>query len=165
VGDEELAAFCQREYPRLVAAMRLMTGDPVVAEDLAQEALSRAVGAWPRVSRLESPGGWTHRVALNLATSRFRRLAAGRRAQRRLAASEPLVREAPAFLDAEPMWRAVAALPVRQRSAVVLRHALGWSVEEVADHLGCSTQAARNLTHRGLAALREQLQEQEAVDG
>lgn len=114
---------------------------------------------------MESPGGWTHRVALNLATSRFRRLAAGRRATRRLAASEPLVREDPAFLDAEPVWRAVAALPVRQRSAVVLRHALGWSVEEVAGHLGCSDQAVRNLTHRGLAALRDELREQEAIDG
>ena len=39
MGDDELAAFCQREYPRLVAAMRLMTGDAVIAEDLAQEAL------------------------------------------------------------------------------------------------------------------------------
>ncbi|MDP9225719.1 MAG: hypothetical protein M3P18_18135 [Actinomycetota bacterium] len=38
--DENLAIFCQAEYPRLVGMLSLYCGDSAVAEDLAQEAVA-----------------------------------------------------------------------------------------------------------------------------
>jgi RNA polymerase sigma-70 factor (ECF subfamily) len=69
VERREFAAFCEAEWPRLVGALYLSTGDRALAEDLAQETLLRAFANWRRVSRLDAPGGWVHRVSLNLLRS------------------------------------------------------------------------------------------------
>ncbi|HZP15125.1 MAG TPA: sigma factor, partial [Nocardioides sp.] len=75
----ELTGFCRETWPRLVGALSLMTGDRHVAEELAQEALVRVCERWDEVRAMESPLGWTHRVAFNLASSHFRRRSAERR--------------------------------------------------------------------------------------
>jgi DNA-directed RNA polymerase specialized sigma24 family protein len=82
--ESEFAAFCVEEHPRLVGALSLYCGDRAVAEELAQDALSRACRDWNKIRHLGSPGAWTHRVAINLANSYFRRAAAETRAKRRL---------------------------------------------------------------------------------
>jgi RNA polymerase sigma-70 factor, ECF subfamily len=56
---------------------------------------------------------------------------------------------------------ALEALPQSQREAVVLRHWHGWSLAEIAGHLGCTTAAVTGLLHRGLKHLRKRLQELE----
>ncbi|MGA2495570.1 MAG: sigma factor [Roseiarcus sp.] len=43
-----------------------LTRDPVLADDLAQEALLRAVRAFPRLRGEASPGTWITAIALNL---------------------------------------------------------------------------------------------------
>lgn len=48
-----------------------------------QEALVRAWRRWSHVSELQSPEGWTYRVAVNLADSSFRRRRAEQRARER----------------------------------------------------------------------------------
>lgn len=49
-----------------------LTRDPVLAEDLTQEALLRAVRAFPRLRGEASPGTWVTAIALNLARDHFR---------------------------------------------------------------------------------------------
>ena len=63
--------FFRAAYPRLLSALTLYTGDRDLAAELAQEALAlaRAHRRWPSVSAMDSPGGWAHRVAINLANS------------------------------------------------------------------------------------------------
>ena len=56
--------------------LALYVGDRGLAEELAQEALIRLCQHWPRVRRMERPGGWLTRVAMNLARSSWRRRAA-----------------------------------------------------------------------------------------
>jgi DNA-directed RNA polymerase specialized sigma24 family protein len=82
--DVALVAFCEREHSRLVGALSLYLNDPLLAEELAHEALIRIMDAWPRVSAMAAPGAYAHRVAMNLANSWFRRKAAERRALRHL---------------------------------------------------------------------------------
>ncbi len=86
--NEELDAFCRREHPRLVGALTLHCGDRWVAAELAQEALARVCADWPRVSRMQAPGAWVHRVAMNLCTSHFRRRTAERAARARYQARQ-----------------------------------------------------------------------------
>lgn len=157
----DAVAFCAEEFPRLAGALGLYVGDRAVAEELAQEALLKACRRWGRVSRMESPGGWTWHVARNLANSHLRRRRAERRARARL---EPAHRAA--SHDADTAERlavrsAVAELPERQRTVLVMRYFLDCSVQQSSEELGVSQDAVRSLTKRAIAALRERFDDVE----
>lgn len=154
----DASAFCAAEWPQLVRALSLYVGDPHVAEELAQEALLRACRQWATVSQLDSPGGWTWRVATHLANSHVRRSRAARRAQQRLGRGDRTHRD-PDGGDAVTVRQAVAALPERQRTALVLRHVQGLSAPETADRMGITPDAVRSLTKRASATLRDRLDE------
>ena len=158
-GQQDAAAFCAAAYPQLVGALSLYVGDRFLAEELAQEALLRVCRQWSKVSALDSRGGWTWRVATNLANSHFRRRRAARRAQRRLEGTAEASYVDPDGGDAVAVRRAVAALPERQRTAFVLRHVQELTVEETAARMGASPDAVKSLTKRAAATLRDQLGE------
>src|SRR5207253_5004214 len=52
---------------------------------------------------------------------------------------------------------ALATLPEAQREALVLQHWHGWSLAQIASHLGRSESAVAGLLKRGLKQLRQQL--------
>jgi DNA-directed RNA polymerase specialized sigma24 family protein len=81
---DDASAFCAAIYGRLVGGLALYVADRAVAEELAQEALLRTFARWDHVRALDTPEAWTWRIAMNLATSTFRRRSAERRARRRL---------------------------------------------------------------------------------
>jgi RNA polymerase sigma-70 factor (ECF subfamily) len=56
---------------------------------------------------------------------------------------------------------ALEALPEAQREALVLQHWQGWTLAQIAEHLGRSRAAVAGLIKRGLQQLRERLQEPE----
>lgn len=158
VGDQgpppELVAFCQREHRRLVGTLGLLVGDVELAQDLAQEVLLRVCREWEQVRRLDSPGGWAHRVGVNLARSAMRTRSRRQQSDRRFRrASEPELVAAD-LSDAASVRAAIAALPERQRTALVLRYYLDLSVEGVAETMGCPTGTVKTLTRRALMGLR-----------
>lgn len=147
--------FATREYPRLVGALTLFCGDPWTAEELAQETLLRAGVRWARVGAMRAPGAWAHRVALNLATSGFRRRQAERRAYRRTATRPHADASGPAgAADAVAIRQAVSSLPPSQRAAIIHRYFLDRSVAETAALMDMTDASVRSATHRGLVALR-----------
>jgi RNA polymerase sigma factor (sigma-70 family) len=166
---DDLAAFCEREWPRLVGALSLYCADRGLAEELAQDALERACRKWARVRAAGSPGAYVHRIAINLANSRFRRQAAARRARARLGTDD--VHEDRDVTSDLALRETVSRLPTRQKTALVLRYMADMTPEEVGEQMGCSAQAVRNLTHRAIATLRDELDDdlplsmQEATDG
>lgn len=154
--DGGFAVFIAAEHPRLVGALSLYVGDVDLAEELAGEALTRAAQRWPRVRDMAAPGAWVHRVAMNLARSRWRRRAAERRARSRLQADRGVHHDAdPA--DRVAVRQAVAGLPERQRGVVVLRYFHGMDVAGTAAALGISEQAVAAATYRAVATLRRRL--------
>jgi RNA polymerase sigma factor (sigma-70 family) len=154
-SEQALDAFCRREHPRLVGTLSLYCGDRAVAEELAQEALERAIRRWAEVERMDAPGAWVHRVAINLANSAYRRRRAERRARQRHGPAHHAVDVDTAAALA--VRECVAALPRRQRAALVLRHYGGCSIAETAALLDVSEGAVKQLTHRALTALRAAL--------
>ena len=60
--------------------------------------------------------------------------------------------------EAARLAAALEPLPEPQREVVVLRHLHGWSLHDIARQLGKSTPAVAGLIHRGLKALRQQLE-------
>lgn len=154
---EDLVAFCHREYPRLVGALTVHTGDRELACDLAQEALARACARWDEVGGMLAPGMWVYRVALNLSASHFRRVAVLRRVQRLLGSTQTDGAESD-VAEVLAVREAVAGLPARLRTAVVLRHVLGLSVEETAEVMGLTPGSVRTTTSRAHARLRRVLE-------
>ncbi|MDP8927537.1 MAG: RNA polymerase sigma factor [Actinomycetota bacterium] len=159
MADEraEMEAFCADAFPRLVGALALHTGDVHLAEELAQEALLRACRRWSTVGRMDSPGGWAYRVGVNLASNRFRRRAAARRAHQRLAAEGNGSEGGGDLSDAIAVRQALVQLTDVQRQAVILRFYFGMTAPQVADVTGSTAGAVRALIHRALATLREVL--------
>ena len=126
----------QAEWPRLVAALALASGDRDLAREVAAEAFARALARWPRVRAMDSPGGWTYRVAVNLLRRRHGRDKAERRALHRVhSGSESVVLPD----HSAELWALVAALPTRQRMAIGLRYGRGLSEPEIAAVLGVAT--------------------------
>lgn len=151
---DELEGFCRREHAGLVRSLTLYTGDPLVAEECAQEALLVACRRWPEVAVMASPAGWLHRVAFNHAHAHFRRRRAEWRALQRRNAGTEEAYELPDTAGAIALRTAVGHLPHQQRAALVLRYLTGFDVAETAAVLGISPEAVRSLTHRAIVALR-----------
>ncbi len=157
-APQDLAVFCTEEHPRLVGAMTLYTGDRLLAEEIAQEALVRVCERWSKVREMDAPGAWAHRVAMNVAKSRFRR----RALERRVAARTHSLDASPDAATAEVMAvrEAIRRLGPRQREAVVLRYFLGLSVTEAAAAMQVSSGALRSLTHRAGQQLEDLLRDE-----
>ena len=151
--DPALVDLCRQEHPRLVGLLALYVGDRPTAEDLAQETLVRLHQNWPRVRTMASPGGWLSRVGINLARSWWRRRFAQQRAHRRLN-PRPEAEETGEPADVLAIRAAVAALPERQRAALVLRYYAGLSIAETARQLHCAEGTVKSLTHRAITTLR-----------
>ncbi len=144
--DDGFEAFYRTERDRLVNAMALAGDSRAVGEDPSCRALARALERWERVGAMESPGGWTCRVAANL----LRRQAIEDRVLRR---TRP-VDEAVVEPDPE-LWAAVSSLPPRARAAVVLRYVAGMTERDVAEAMGVAegtVSAALSQARRRLAA-------------
>lgn len=160
----DLVAFCDDQFPRLVRMLSLFTNDVHVAEELAQESLVRASARWDAVREMDRPDAWVRRVARNLATSRWRRVQAARRARIRHGVDD--VAAAPVDVATQQVVRtALANLRHQDREVLVLRHHVGLSVAEVADELGLSTSAVKSRTARAVERLRAELADpKEAAD-
>jgi RNA polymerase sigma-70 factor (sigma-E family) len=133
----------------------LLTGDASLAEDLVQDAFVRLAG---RLLHVRDPGGfhaYLRRTIVNLVRSHFRRKALERKIAERLAELPPV---APSDLsDRESARRALMELPIRQRTAVVLRYFEDLSEAQTAQLMGCRPAAVKSLVSRGMTSLRTML--------
>lgn len=151
-----LESFCESNKDRLLGVLTLHCGDLHTAEELAQETLVKVCVRWRAVQSMVNPEAWMFRIAINLSNSYFRRTTAERRAKARLK-SDPSHHD-PDIADAVVVRQAVAALPKRQRSVVVLRFYADLSVGEVAEALDMPEGTVKTLTHRGIKSLRRDMQ-------
>ena len=158
-------AFCRRIRPRLVGSLALFCNDAAVGEELAQEALVRAVERWDRVGTYESPEAWVYRVGFNLARSWLRRRIVQARVQRHLVAGVRDVGWLPDAATAVALRDLVARLPTRQRAVVIARFYAGLNVTETASVLNCAPGTVTAHTHRALARLRIDLEFDETSEG
>ena len=149
--------FVQACSPRLFRTALLLAGqDRAAAEDLLQLALERAYRHWARVCRSGDPERYVQRILANASNDRWRQ--AARRPERPLRLDEagPLAQDqSDAVAERDFLMRALAALPPRQRTVLVLRYFNDLSEAEIADALGCSVGTVKSQASRGLARLRE----------
>lgn len=152
-ADPELAAFAAHQHRRLVGLLFLQCGDLEVAQDLAQETIARVCQHWSRVRSMDDPAAWTARVAMNLATSRVRRRIVERRALERHGKDSEATAPPDTAL-AVAVRAAIARLPGRQRTAVLLRYWADMTVDQTSEVMGCRPGTVKSLTSKASSTLR-----------
>ena len=165
VDEAGLRRFVEAEYPKVVAAVALVTGDRASAEDAVQDAM---VTAWQRAEHLDNVAAWITVAATNRARSDLRSRGAERRASQRLEqrlATAPPPGDPSAVGERITLAEAVDLLPLRQRQAVVLHYYLDRSVEQCAEAMGVSPGTVKTSLHRGRAALGQLVGLPEAEGG
>src|SRR5262245_55817845 len=131
----------------------LLTGDRELAEDLVQDAFVKLAG---RFVHRRDPGGlhaYLRVTVVNLARSYHRRRVVERRFAEREARAEPTTA---AFdpSDLDQLQGALLSLPLRQRTAVVLRYYEDLDVAKTASIMRCSEGTGKALPSRAIARLR-----------
>ena len=144
-------SFFERERDRLVRAMAIITGSRWEAEDLAQTAFVKVFERWDTVSKMDEPAGYLHRTAMNLFRNQHRR---ARVALGRIVRAVPPPDVFASIEDRDVATRALGALTPRQRAALVLTEALGYSGAEAGELLGIKASTVFALTHQARAALQ-----------
>jgi RNA polymerase sigma-70 factor (ECF subfamily) len=159
-GDPWAArALTLRLTPRVLGFAARMLSDRTEAEDVAQEAMLRLWRIAPGWQQGEARvSTWLYRVASNLCLDRLRR--SRPRGLEEVAEPEDATPGVVARLIAADramaLDAALAALPDRQRQAVVLRHIEGLTNPEIAAVMDIGVEAVESLVARGkkgLAAL------------
>jgi RNA polymerase sigma-70 factor (ECF subfamily) len=162
-GDRRaFAILMARHVDRVYGLALRMTGSRSDAEDIVQEAFARVwakAGNWRRGGARFST--WLYRVVLNLCVDLRRRRRVrpeGLDSADAVAAAEPTAEAAlvSAQRDAR-VAAAVAALPERQRAAVVLTYTSGLSNAQAAELMELSVKAFEALLVRARRALRANL--------
>ncbi|NWA25818.1 RNA polymerase sigma factor [Pseudomonas gingeri] len=173
IGNKEPAAvneMVSRKLPRLLALASRILGDADEAKDVAQESFLRI---WKQAASWRSGEArfdtWLHRVVLNLCHDRLRK-----RKERPLEDDEPgnepidsALRpdeQLEATARNEQMAAALAALPDRQREAIVLQYYQELSNIEAAALMNISVDALESLLSRARRNLRSALAETHGQD-
>jgi RNA polymerase sigma-70 factor (sigma-E family) len=164
--EADIVAEFQARHLDLVKLAILLLGDPGAAEDVVQDVFTRV---WERRQRLAAAGfsaAYFYRAVVNGCRSVHRR----RRVLLRFGTGPD------AALDPEPgasaedvvlradedrlVLRALAALPRRQREALILRYYQRLSEAEIAEVMGISRGTVKSTAARGLAALGKHLRQE-----
>jgi RNA polymerase sigma factor (sigma-70 family) len=138
-------------HARSVAAFLRGMLPPEDVDDALQETMLAALRAYPGFDG-RNPRAWLLTIARRKAIDEHRA-----RARRPGGLAEPDAIAASA-VDADgrdsELWSRVAALPPKQRAAIVLRFALDLRFREVGVALDCSEAAARRSVHEAVRTLR-----------
>jgi RNA polymerase sigma-70 factor (ECF subfamily) len=165
-GDRDaLGALVARHQPKVERLARHMLRDPDDASDAAQEALAKVCVRLAQFNGGSQFSTWLHRLVVNTCLD-----AAERRKAR---VHEPLADHFQS--DADPardagnselrreLCDALAGVSPQQAQVVLLKDALGYSFEEIAEASGMPVGTAKCHAHRGRARLSERLDDASAA--
>jgi RNA polymerase sigma-70 factor (sigma-E family) len=136
----------------------LLTGDADAAEDCVQEAFARIVGRLGHIRGGVMFDAYLRRTIVNLTKNGWRRRSVERA---NVVTASPLAAVVPAadsaVVERMEVWHAILQLPIRQRTAIVLRFYEDLAEDDIAAVMRCRPGTARSLVSRGMASLRVEL--------
>lgn len=157
--DADFEAWVAARGQALLRLAFVLTGSRADAEDVVQDALSRALPRWSRIRTVDDPDAYVRRMVINAHTSRWRRFF-----RRETPVADPRPRAVTADVspvdtlgDRDALWRACVRLPEAQRTAIVLRFYEELDYEEIAALTGVRAGTVRSRVSRGIAVLRKEL--------
>jgi RNA polymerase sigma-70 factor (ECF subfamily) len=152
---ESLERLLARLRPRLHRYCARMVGSVIDGEDIVQEAAIKAVEAVAGAAAIGNPEAWLFQIAHNAALDLLRR-----RARQPPFDEEDLAMVSDPVDETHRREAAAAALhafmrlPVAQRSSVILKDVLGYSLDEIGGITGSSLASVKAALHRGRERLR-----------
>ena len=132
----------------LLVHARRMTGD-ANGEDVLQDALLRALRAYPKLRHAEHLRAWLYRVTTTTA------LDLHRARRREVVIAEPPAPATHDTYDVGGFEALIEPLPEPARAALRLRFVEDLDYEGIAGRLGCSPEAARQRVSTAVRTLRE----------
>jgi RNA polymerase sigma-70 factor (ECF subfamily) len=151
------AALYEIHFERVYAYVSRRVGDRAAAEDLTSEVFHHALANLPRFEWRGAPfGAWLMRIAANAIADRWRR---GSREQSDQFVNDPASAEpSPEEIEIRAqLFRLVQELPAEQRKVLQMRFAEEKSIREIAQALGRTEGAVKQLQFRGIQSLREEV--------
>lgn len=149
----------ETQIPNLRRYAMVLAHNPVAADDLLQQSMTRAL----MKSHLFEPGtnlrAWLFTIMHNVHVSNVRHVAAASPAVDPDMVENTYGGPAPqdSVIALRAMRKALAAIPDGQRAAVLMAGVEGMSYEEIADRLNISIGTVKSRIHRGRRALRSAL--------
>lgn len=169
VDVEAFGVLYRRYWPRIYRMVHGRIHDPADAEDVTAEVFVKALRAIDGYLPARAPfWGWLYRIASNAVIDHFR----ARRPTVSLAVVATV--EDPAMdvetqvivrAEARRAWLAVAGLCPSQRTAITLRLAHDLPIAAIAERMGRSEGAVKQLINRGLGSVRQQLRDEQERAG
>jgi RNA polymerase sigma-70 factor (sigma-E family) len=158
-ATERVTELYEAHATGLVRLAMLMLADQPAAEDVVQDAFLGLYLRWAALSDPAKALAYVRSSVLNGCRDVLRKQA--RRPPAALLAPDAESADAGVLLGEEhrEVIRALRRLPGRQREAVILRHCLALSEEEVASAMHISRGTVKSAAHRGLATLARLLKE------
>ncbi|ADB29310.1 RNA polymerase, sigma-24 subunit, ECF subfamily [Kribbella flavida DSM 17836] len=143
------------EHWRDVVRLARALAGRVDGDDVAQRAWEKAYAAYPKLTSARNLRSWLLTITARCATDVHR----ARRPQSPLEEAPPVAVDGPDAAEwPDPiLWKAVNALPERQRVAVTLKYVGDLDHHGVAAALGTTPAASRRLVSDALATLRTTL--------
>lgn len=159
-ADEAVTELYGAHYRSLVRLATLLVRDVESAEDIVQDSFVAMHGAWRRLRDQERALPYLRQAVVNRARSALRR----RKVETKYAPTPGP--DAPSAeygaidsLERDAVLAALDKLPVRQRETLVLRYYSDLSEAQIAEAMGISRGSVKSHASRGMAALRELLEE------
>jgi RNA polymerase sigma-70 factor (ECF subfamily) len=146
--------FYRSTSARLMRYGYAVVGDLSEAQDVVQEAYTRAWQRWRTVAEHPHPEAWVRLVVTRLATDRWRRLARWRTVLHR---SGPPENVHPPNEDSVVVVAALRQLPVAQRQALALHYLFDLPVADIAQETGVPVGTVTSWLSRGRAGLAQLL--------
>lgn len=153
--DEDFVAYVEARTPALLRLAYLLTGEGHAAEDLVQEALTRAYRRWDQVQAADNPHAYVRRIVVTQHVGWRRRRAAGELPVAPESVPESATGDVSgAVVERDAAWQALAGLPPRQRAVLVLRYYEDLPDADIARTLGVAVGTVRSLASRAFTQLR-----------
>jgi RNA polymerase sigma-70 factor (sigma-E family) len=145
----------QRSTPMLRTAWLLTGGDWALAEDLAQAAFSQLWRHWTRVSVMEAPEAYAHKVMLNTFLSWRRRRWTAEISTERFDVPPSTTGGFSTVDTRESLRHALRQLTAKQRAVITLRYFEDRSEAETAAIMGCTVGTVKSQASKATAKLRK----------
>jgi RNA polymerase sigma-70 factor (sigma-E family) len=151
---ETFEQFASRRLTALLRYATALTCDPDLAQDVVQDVLVRTQQRWSRIGVMDAPAAYVKRMVTNEYLSWRRRKAVREVAVGRAGVAVALADPATDYDERDAMLARIAALPPKQRAAVVLRYYDRCTDAEIAEILGCRPGTVRSHLSHAMTALR-----------
>jgi RNA polymerase sigma-70 factor (sigma-E family) len=158
-ADDEFAELYRTQRVGLFRLAYLVCRDKQRAEEAVAEGVARVLPRW-RAGRVEDPALYLRRAVVNQAIGAWRRRVVEQRHAQWDHDRDTSSGVEEEVGDRDMVWRALGALPPKQRAAIALRFYDDLSVDRAAAVLGVSVGTIKSRVARGLERLRELLVEE-----